>query len=61
MSIRKHEEKFLARLTGSALSNHKPPQRLPKALNHDPKPAHSEHQYMFACKKMALTRLDNLT
>ncbi len=51
MSIRKHEEKLLARLTGSVLSNHKPPQRLPKALNHNPKPAHSENQYMFACKK----------
>ena len=56
MSIRKHEEKLLARLTGSALSNHKPPQRLPKALNHKPKPAHSEHQNMFACKKNGIDK-----
>ncbi len=56
MSIRKHEEKLLARLTGSALSNHKSPQRLPKAFNHNPKPAHSEHQYMFACKKNCIDK-----
>lgn len=56
MSIRKHEEKLLARLTGSALSNHRPPQGLPKALNHNPKPAHSENQYMFACKKNGIDK-----
>lgn len=56
MTIRKHEEKLLARLTGSALSNHKPPQRLPKALNHNPKPAHSENLYMFACKKNGIDK-----